>query len=56
MACRGSGSRDRPEAGGRDCTWPLISTCTAVGKEAPKEADPGNDESTTTGYSHGIWL
>ena len=27
-----------PEAGGRDGTWPLISTCTAVGKEAAKEA------------------
>jgi hypothetical protein len=27
-----------PEAGGRDGTWPLISMCTAVGKEAAKEA------------------
>ena len=31
-----------PEAGGRDCTWPLISTCTAVRKGAAKEA--GNPE------------
>ena len=46
-----------PEAGGRDCTWPLISTCTAVRKGAVKEAgDPGNDELTTTGYGHVIRL
>ena len=34
-----------PEAGGRDCTWPPMSTCTAVRKGAAKETgDPGNDE------------
>jgi len=38
MAGHGSGPRDRPEAGGRDCTWPLISTCTAVRKGAAKES------------------
>jgi hypothetical protein len=44
-----------PEAGGRDCTWPLISTCTAVEKR-PRKRDPGNDELTATGYGHGIRL
>jgi hypothetical protein len=36
MARRGSGSRDRPRSWpGRDRTWPLISTCTAVRKDRP---------------------
>ena len=56
MAGHGSGSRDRPRSW-RDCTWPLISTCTTVRKGAAREAgDPGNDELTTTGYGHGIRL
>ena len=42
-----------PEAGERDGTGPLISTCTAIRKEA---GDPSNDELTTTGYGHGIRL
>ena len=57
MACRGSGSRDRPRswrAGLHMAADQHVHRCREGSGQG--SGDPGNDELTTTGYSHGIRL